>query len=86
VDQTIDMSRVLIRAPRQEELAAICEMLNICDVADCGMPDSPLDQWRTDWQDRCFHLQTDAWLAGTPDGRIAGYAISKPAVVRLSTS
>lgn len=65
---------VIIRAPCQEELAAICEMLNACDLADCGRPDSPLDQLRGAWQDRCFHPATDAWLAVTRAGRIAGYA------------
>jgi mycothiol synthase len=74
MEQVSEVNTVYIRAPRQKDLAAICEMLNACDVADCGMPDSPLDQLRGDWQDRRFHLQTDAWLAVAPDGRIAGYA------------
>jgi len=65
---------IAIRAPREEELEAICEMLNACDVADCGMPDSPLDQLRGDWRDEDFHPETDAWLAVASDGRIAGYA------------
>jgi len=74
MDLTIGGERMCIRAPRQQELEAICEMLNACDLADCGMPDSPLDQLRSHWLDRRFHLETDAWLAVTPDGRLAGYA------------
>jgi len=63
-----------IHPPREEELEVICEMLNACDMADCGMPDSPLDQLLGDWRDENFHPETDAWLAVSRDGRIAGYA------------
>lgn len=74
MDQMSGGQRVCIRAPRQQELTAVCVLLNACDVADCGMPDSPLDQLRGHWQDRRLQRETDAWLAITPDGRLAGYA------------
>jgi mycothiol synthase len=77
MDHALSAHEVSIRAPRQEELAAICELLNACDLADCGIPDSPLDQLRSDWQDRHFQAATDAWLAVASDGRLAGYAAVK---------
>lgn len=82
--QTILSPDITIRAPREEELEAICEMLNACDMVDCGMPDSPLDQLRGDWRDEDFHPETDAWLAVAQDGRIAGYAaVGQRSYVRL---
>lgn len=74
MDHATKTHEVSIRAPRHEELAAICEVLNACDLVDCGMPDSPLDQLRSDWQNRHFQAATDAWLAVARNGRIAGYA------------
>jgi mycothiol synthase len=71
---TILPADVTIRVPRKEELEAICEMLNACDLADCGMPDSPLEQLRADWLDEKFHPETDARLAVAPGERIVGYA------------
>jgi mycothiol synthase len=75
MDYAFSAHGVIIRAPRLEELTAICELLNACDQADCGMSDSPLDQLRSDWQDRHFQAATDAWLAVASDGRLAAYAV-----------
>lgn len=71
---TILPADVTIRAPREEELEAICEMLNTCDMADCGIPDSPLDQLRVEWSEETFHPETDSWVVVAPDGHIVGYA------------
>lgn len=65
---------VTIRVPREQELEAICEMLNACDMADCGMPDSPLDQLRSNWLNEKFHPETDARLVVAPGERVVGYA------------
>lgn len=70
---TILSTNVLIRAPREDELTTIVEMLNVCDVADCGQPDSPLEQVQSEWRDEKFQLATDAWVAVAPDERIVGY-------------
>lgn len=82
--QTILSPEITVRVPCEEELEAICEMLNACDLADCGVPDSPLEQLRAEWRDEDFHPETDAWLAVSRDGRIAGYAaISQHLYVRV---
>lgn len=67
------LTNLTIRAPREDELEAVCELLNICDVADCGQPDSPLDQLRGDWRDARFQRENDARVALEADGRIVGY-------------
>lgn len=67
-------SDITIRAPREDELESIHEMLNACDLVDCGMPDSPLDQLSSEWRDANMRLETDAWVAVTPQKRIVGYA------------
>lgn len=71
---TILPAGISIRAPREDELATIVEMFNACDLVDCGMPDSSLDQMRSEWRDERFNLETDAWVAITPGGRLIGYA------------
>ena len=68
-------ANMVVRVPREEELAAICEMLNVCDMADCGIPDSPPDQLRSHWLDEKFHPETDARIVVAPDGRIVGYTM-----------
>ena len=66
-------SGVLIRAPREDELVPVVEMLNTCDLSDCGMFDTLLDQVKTEWRAEQFCLETDAWVAVAGE-RIVGYA------------
>lgn len=70
----ISLTDLIIRAPHEDELEAVCELLNICDVADCGQPDSPLDQLHGDWHYPGFHLENDVRVALEPGGRVIGYA------------
>ncbi len=72
---TILSAELVIRVPHKEELEVICELLNACDVADCGIFDSPLDQLRSQWQHQDFHPETDAWIVVAPDERIIAYAV-----------
>lgn len=64
---------VQIRAPREDELVAIVEMLNMCDVNDCGVPDTSLDLAQAEWRGEQFDLANDAWAA-VVDEHIVGYA------------
>lgn len=73
----ISLTDLTIRAPREDDLEAVCELLNICDVADCGQPDSPLDQLRGDWHYPGFHLESDARVALEPGGCIVGYTSAR---------
>ena len=69
---------LIVRAPREDELEAICELLNACDVADCGQFDSPLDQLRSQWASTDFNPETDSWVAVVPGERIVGFAALEP--------
>jgi mycothiol synthase len=75
---TILPADLIVRAPREDELEAICELLNACDVAECGQFDSPLDQLRSQWAYKDFHRETDAWVAVAPGEHIVGYAALAP--------
>jgi mycothiol synthase len=80
---TTDLFRgVQVRAPREEDLAAIAEMIVACDMQDCGKADSSLDALQQEWRDAYFHPQTDAWVA-IAEGRPVGYAILHPRPARL---
>ncbi len=68
----------VVRAPREDELEAICALLNACDVAECGQFDSPPNQLRSQWAYKDFHRETDAWVAIAPGARIVGYAALAP--------
>ena len=63
-----------IRAPQRADLAAIVDLLNACDVAETGRPDTTVDDVTADWDLRGFELARDAWLAEAGDGRVVGYA------------
>ena len=75
---TILSTELIIRVPREDELEAICEMLNVCDIADCGIFDSPLDQLRDQWRYPDFHPETDAWIAVASGERIVADAVLAP--------
>ena len=63
-----------IRAPQRADLAAILELLNACDVAETGRPDTTADDVTGDWDLPGFELARDAWLAEAGEGRVVGYA------------
>ena len=71
---TILPAELIIRVPREDELEAICKMLNACDMVDCGIFDSPLDQLRDQWRSPDFHPEIDAWIAVASGERIVAYA------------
>jgi mycothiol synthase len=65
---------LIARPPREEELTVIYDLLNACDLADCGQPDSPLEQLQGAWQDARFQLATDARVVVTSANRVVAYA------------
>lgn len=71
-------TELVVRVPREDELEAVCEMLNACDLVDCGMRDSPLDQLCNQWRSKEFHPETDAWIVVAPGERIVAYADVAP--------
>ncbi len=63
-----------VRAPLRADLEAIVNLLNACDVAETGRPDTTADDVAGDWDLVGFELSKDAWIAETGDGRVVGYA------------
>ena len=63
-----------VRAPLRADLDAVVNLLNACDVAETGRPDTTADDVAGDWDLQGFELARDAWLAETGDARVVGYA------------
>src|SRR5438045_1593482 len=62
-----------VRAPRMDDLEAVSELIAACDIAAYGAPDISLEELRTSWQSPQFHLETEAYVVATPEGRIVAY-------------
>jgi mycothiol synthase len=62
-----------IRAATRGDLAEVVELLNACDVAEVGEPDTSAEDVETDWGMDGFDLATDTWVAEGERG-ITGYA------------
>jgi mycothiol synthase len=63
-----------VRRPTMDDVETVSELLNTCDIAEYGVPDSTLDELRTMWQAPSFHLDTDAMVILAPNGQLVGYA------------
>ena len=51
-----------VRAPTLEDATRVLELLNACDLADYGEPDTDLEDVLVDWRRPGFELQVDAVL------------------------
>ncbi|HEY7780663.1 MAG TPA: GNAT family N-acetyltransferase [Ktedonobacterales bacterium] len=64
-----------IRPPTTEDIAGIVEVVNASSLDEGDLPDFTEEEALDDWQHLGFDPATDAWVAVTPDGRIAGYEL-----------
>jgi mycothiol synthase len=71
---TPEQPPTIIRPPRDDEVAAVTALLNACDVAEYGAPDTIEEDVATDWRREEFSLANDAWVAQGAAGRLVGYA------------
>jgi mycothiol synthase len=62
-----------IRPATRGDAPEVVDLLNACDVAEVGEPDSSLEDLETDWTAEGFDLASDAWVAEGPHG-LVGYA------------
>ena len=62
-----------IRPATRGDAPEIIDLLNACDVAETGEPDSTLDDLQNDWAMQGFDPSRDAWVAEGPRG-LVGYA------------
>ncbi len=63
-----------IRPPTDDDINAVLELQVACDVDEHGEPDSTIEDLATQWGQRSFDLQRDAWLAVDRDEQIVAYA------------
>jgi mycothiol synthase len=64
----------LVRVPKMDDLQEVFELSIACDMADSGIVDFTLEEYRMSWLDPDFNLATDAWVITGLDGKIVGYA------------
>jgi len=62
-----------IRPATRGDAPEIVDLLNACDVAEAGEPDSTLEDLENDWSMEGFDPGRDAWVAEGPAG-LVGYA------------
>jgi mycothiol synthase len=62
-----------IRPVTRGDAPEIVDLLNACDVAEIGEPDTTLEDLQSDWGREGFDPGADAWVAEGPDG-LVGYA------------
>jgi mycothiol synthase len=63
-----------IRPATRCDLRAVVDLLNACDLAEVGGPDTSADDIESDWGMEGFELDRDAWVAVGEEGALAGYA------------
>lgn len=63
-----------VRPPARDDLPAIVALLNACDEALLGEPDTTLADLEADWLLEGFDPARDAWVAEAGDGGLVGYA------------
>lgn len=63
-----------IRRAEPGDLGAVVALLNACDVAELGSPDTTIEDVENDWRAEGFDLSADAWVAVANQGSVVGYA------------
>jgi len=63
-----------IRPATRGDLPEVVDLLNACDVAEVGEPDTTADDVESDWGMEGFELARDAWVAVGDDEGLVGYA------------
>ena len=64
----------LVRPPTMNDLEAVHALLEVCDIAEYGVPDITLEDLRTLWLGPTFNMATDAWMVIAPGDRLISYA------------
>jgi GNAT superfamily N-acetyltransferase len=63
-----------IRRLVSDDLSAVVDLINACDVADTGSPDTTRQDIENDWAMDGFDPTSDGWVASAGEGQIVGYA------------
>lgn len=68
------LKNLTARTPNTEDLAALAELVRLCENSEDGMAGSTLEELLSTWQQPDFHLANDAWVIVTTRGQIVGLA------------
>lgn len=68
------LKNLLARSPRMEDLIAITELIQVCDVVEYSLADSTMKDLASYWHQPGFNLATDAWVIVTNKGQAVGYS------------
>jgi len=64
----------VVRAPRDDDLDALVDLMNACTTDEIGVPDAEAGEVLRTWRKASFDRERDAWVAEAGDGRLVGYA------------
>ena len=68
------LKNLLARSPRMEDLIAITELRQACDIDEYGLADSTMKDLASYWNQPGFNLATDAWVIVTNKGQAVGFS------------
>ncbi|HEY0756828.1 MAG TPA: GNAT family N-acetyltransferase [Ktedonobacteraceae bacterium] len=68
------LKNLTARTPNAEDLAALTELIHLCENSVGSMVGGTLDELLVEWQRPDFHLANDAWVIVTTRGQIVGLA------------
>ena|SRR6185312_14400093 len=64
----------LIRPPTMDDVKAVTELVNACNIVEVGEPTDSEENIRNGWQMPGFDLAKDAWVVVAPNGKIVARA------------
>lgn len=63
-----------IRAPHEEDIDAIVDLMNVTTIDEIGVPDADRDDVLRTWRKASFDTDRDAWVVEAGPGRLVGLA------------
>lgn len=68
------LKNLVARPPQTDDLAALAELVALCESGEDSTTGSSLEDLLPQWQRPDFHLADDAWVIVTTRGQIVGFA------------
>src|SRR6185312_2004050 len=68
------LKNLTARTPSMEDLAALSELVRLCEKSEDSMAGSTPEELLSELQRPDFHLANDAWVIVTTRGQIVGFA------------
>src|SRR2546429_7398226 len=77
----------VVRHPSMDDVKAVVELLNACDMVEFGEPTNSAEDVRNGWQFPGLDLEKDAWVVVAPNGTIIARAsLGHKEVVHMYTT